>query len=143
MKTKTFLLLCLFLGIQLTNLSAQTLQKGAVLVISTYSFVLKPDVTMNQFLDFYINRYNPEYEKCYPGLKIFVLGGDRGENKNQIGELWYFDSVKIRDKYWPIEGDTTSTEFDKAAAMKLRHFDADWNKYIVYAKRVYTDWIIK
>jgi hypothetical protein len=143
MKTKTLLCLCLFIGIGLTQLSAQTLQKGAVVAIRTYTFTLKPDVKMNQLLDFWINKYDPEFEKCYPGLKIFVLSGDRGEKKNQFGELWYFESVKVRDKYWATEGDTTSTDFDKAATKKLKPLNDEWDKFVSAAPSVYTDWIIK
>jgi hypothetical protein len=69
MKTKVFFMLCLLLCVGLTQLSAQTLQKGDVVAIRVYTLTLKPDVTMNQVLDFWINKYNPEFEKCYPGLK--------------------------------------------------------------------------
>lgn len=143
MKTKVFFMLCLLLCVGLTQLSAQTLQKGDVVAIRVYTLTLKPDVTMNQVLDFWINKYNPEFEKCYPGLKIFVLSGDRGEKKNQFGELWYFESLKVRDKYFPIEGDTTSTAFDKAAAKKLKPLNDEWGKFLLTGPSVYTDWVIK
>ena len=54
MKTKTFILLCLSLGICFTQLTAQNLKKGAVVCTNTYTDTLNPDVTMNQFLDFYV-----------------------------------------------------------------------------------------
>lgn len=144
MKTKTCLLLCLLLCVGLTQLSAQTLKKDAVIAISTYSFVLKPDVTMNQFLDFYINKYIPEFEKNYLGVKMFVLMGDRGEKKNQLGEVWYFESVKVRDKYYPTENDTTNSDAVKAAEEKMnKDINNGFSKFLVSGKRVYTDWIIK
>ncbi len=138
-KLVTILIIILFAG----TVFGQNLQKGAVVAIRVYTLTLKPDVTMNQCLDFWINKYNPEFEKCYPGLKIFVLGGDRGEKKNQIGELWYFDSVKLRDKYFPSPDDTTSTEFDKAATKRLKPLSDEWSKYVLSGTSVYTDWIIK
>lgn len=41
--------------------------------MSTYTYALKPDVTLNQWMDYYINKYIPEMEKNYPGVKEFVL----------------------------------------------------------------------
>lgn len=143
MNTKTLMLLCLFICIGFTQLFAQTLKKGAVVAVSTYTITLNPDVTMNQFLDFYINKYIPEMEKNYPGIKEFVLSGDRGENKNQIGIITYFESVAVRDKYYPVENGTTSSDAVKVAEEKMKPLNDEASKLVVDAKRVYTDWIIK
>jgi len=144
MKTKTFLLLCIFLGIGLTQLSAQTLKKGAVVCVNTYTFTLNPDVTMNQFLDFYVNKYIPEFEKNYPGVKSYLLWGDRGEKKNQIGTIDVYESVAVRDKYYPIKNDTTRTEAVKLANEKMKVINQESGKFFIGdGTRTYTDWIIK
>jgi hypothetical protein len=144
MKTKTFLLLCLLLGFSMTQLSAQTLKKGAVIAINTYTFTLKPDVTMNQFIDFFVNKYIPEFEKNYPGVKEFLLYGNRGEKKNQIGVLEYFESIAVRDKYYPVENDTTMSVVVKAAEEKMKAINEEQGKFFVGdGIRVYTDWVIK
>ena len=144
MKTKTFLLLFLLLGFSITQLSAQTLKKGAVIAVSSYTFSLNPDVTMNQFMDFYVNKYIPEFEKNYPGVKEFLLTGNRGEKKNQIGVIDYFESVAIRDKYYPIENDTTMNAVVKAAEEKMKSINEEVGKFFVPGStRVYTDWLIK
>jgi hypothetical protein len=147
MKTKTVIMLFLFIGFGFAQLSAQTLKKGTVIGIKTYNFTLQPDVTMNQCLDFWINKYNPEVEKCYPGVKIFVMGADRGEKKNQFAEVVYIESVKLRDKYWPSETDTAYaklSEFERNANKKLKPFDEEWAKLVLPgASLESTDWIIK
>ncbi len=144
MKTKTFLLICLLLGNGLVQLSAQTVKKGAVVVVNTYEMTLNPDVSLNQFLDFYNNKYIPEFEKNWPGVKLYPLWGDRGENKNKIGSIMVFESVAIRDKYYPAEDGTTTSDAAKAAGEKMKAMDAEANKYFVSGKRAtYTDWIIK
>jgi len=144
MKTKTLILLCLFLGIATTQLFSQTLKSGAVIAVNTYTFTLKPDVTMNQFIDFYVNKYIPEFEKNYPGVKEFLLTGNRGEKKNQIGVIDYFESVAIRDKYYPIENDTTMNAVVKAAEEKMKSINEEVGKFFVPGStRVYTDWLIK
>lgn len=144
MKTKTFLLLCLLLGFSFTQLSAQTLKKGAIVCTNTYTFTLNPDVTMNQFLDFYLNKYIPEFEKNYPGIKTYLLWGDRGEKKTQIGFLDVYESVAVRDKYYPIENDTTMTEVVKMATEKMKVINQEMSKFFIGGGvRTYTDWVIK
>lgn len=144
MKTKTLFLICLLLGISTTHLSAQTLKKGAIIAVNTYTFTLNPDVTMNQFLNFYTNKYIPEFEKNYPGVKEFVLSGNRGEKKNQIGVIDYFESVAVRDKYYPVENDTTMSEVVKSSEEKMKTINEEMGKFFMPGStRVYTDWLIK
>lgn len=121
----------------------QTLQKGAVVAVGSYDIVLNPDVTMKQFLDFYTTKYIPEFEKSFSGIKAYLISGDRGEKKNQIGEIWLFESVALRNKYFPVENDTTMNEAVKVATAKMKTMDAEAGKYVKSWNRVYTDWIIK
>ncbi len=69
---------------------AQTLKKGAVLAfrLST-ELVLKPDVSVNQYLDVIMNKWAPEMEKLFPGTKMFILKGDRGTLANNYAWVWY------------------------------------------------------
>jgi hypothetical protein len=121
---------------------SQTLHKGAVIVTSSYTITLKPDVTMNQYLDFYINKYIPAVEENFPGMKIFVLIGDRGDEKFQMGEIMYFESQELRDKYWPTE-ESEGSDVALAAQKKLETFGPEFSKYIAKTKQTKTDWIIK
>jgi hypothetical protein len=144
MKTKVLIMLCLFLGIGLTQLSAQTLPKGAVVCVNTFTYTLNPDVTMNQFLDFYLNKYIPEFEKNYPGVKTYVLWGDRGEKKNQIGTMDVYESVAVRDKYYPSENDSTMSAAVKTAVAKMIAINKESSKFFISGgTRTYTDWVIK
>jgi hypothetical protein len=79
--------------------------------------ILNPDVSMNQFLDFYINKYIPEFEKNFPGVKEYLMVGDRGENKNKIGGILVFESLAVRDKYYPKE-DGAESEIATAVTKK-------------------------
>jgi len=120
---------------------SQTLKKDAVIAISTYTITLQPGITMEQYVDFLMKKYIPEYEKIFPGSKMYVLHGDRGEKKDQIGFMWYFESLKARDKYYPTESD-----FSDAAQLAWGRMDAiseEESKYVVNSSRVFTDWIIK
>jgi len=141
MKTKFLLLLVFLLGFSITRSNAQTLQKGTVLGIHTFSFTLNPDVTMNQFLDFMMNKYAPASDENFPGTKMYILSGDRGEKKNKMAVMNVFESVEVRDKYYPAT-DESSPEYDAAAA-KMTAIQEELNKFVIDYTRVYTDWVIK
>jgi hypothetical protein len=121
-----------------------TVPDGAVVILNTGSTTLKPEVSLNQFRDFYINKYAPEIQKYMPEMKVYLLRGDRGEKKNQIAELWVFDSVAGRDKYWPKENDTNTSPAMKEAVTKLEAIGQEYEKYVnTGGNRVFTDWIVK
>ena len=85
MKTKRFLLLFLLVGIGLTQLSAQNSdQKSPAVAIHSITITLKPDVTVNQYLDFMNNKYIPIYEKNFQGLKMHALENYRTDKKISI-----------------------------------------------------------
>ena len=46
----------------------QTLKKGNFVGVHVMTVNLDPDVTMNQFKDFFINKVIPEVEKHFPGI---------------------------------------------------------------------------
>jgi hypothetical protein len=128
--------------ILLTGLTyGQTIKKGVVISVKNNNCILKPDVTMNQFLDFIMNKHIPEFEKNFPGVKEYLLWGDRGKGKNQIAILDVYESVAIRDKYWK-EYDVP-TEEGKAAKEKMLPLFDETFKYLVDFTEESTEWIIK
>ncbi|MCX6302034.1 MAG: hypothetical protein NTW82_07595 [Bacteroidia bacterium] len=141
MKTKTLLLLCLLLVFSVTRLSAQTLKKGAVCGIHTFTLNINPDATLNQVIDLFLNKYIPEVEKNFPGTKVYLLSGDRGENINKLALMTVFESVAVRDKYYP-GSDKTSPESD-AANEKVVAAIGDVSNILLSYTTIYTDWIVK
>ena len=129
--------LLLFAGIA----SGQILKKGCVVAVSSYEVTLQPDVTMNQWLEFNRTKWVPAAEKVFPGIKIFIVMGDRGESANMYGEIWVFDSKETRDKYWPTEeGDTAWPE---GAQEILTSISNETSNYVISATRTFTDWIVQ
>jgi len=140
MKTKSFLLLCLFFGIGLTQLSAQTLQKGNLVALHVFSIKPNPDITLNQYMDVFKNKWVPKFEESFPGLKLFVLKGNRGEYENGIGLLIIFDSIETRDKYWPKMDETS--ELGQQCMEKLTPINQELNKLGTWSS-VRTDWMVE
>ena len=114
----------------------QTLQKGNLVGVHVMTINLDPDVTMNQYLDFYVNKYIPEWEKNFPGIKVSIAKGIRGENKNIFGLIYFADSEEARDKFF------NEDELGKAAYEKLQPVTVELQKLGTYTS-TYTDWVIQ
>jgi hypothetical protein len=139
MKTKAFLLLCLFIGIGMTQLAAQKSNyvSGAV-VFDSYIVTLRPDITMDQYLDFLKTKYVPEYDKYFPGSKMIIASPDSWKKENQYGSFIYFEKPEVYDKYYP-NGKEMSAEC-KAAWEKVQLAKQEENKFILDSKRVEVEW---
>jgi len=117
----------------------QTLQKGNLVAVHVITIELNQGVTMGQFQDFHINTLIPEYEKNFPGWRLYLTKGIRGENKNTYGWIIVVESEEIRDKYYNDDG--SITEFGQAADKKMKPVLKETEKF-GKLKRTYTDWII-
>lgn len=128
--------LFLFAGIAF----GQTLQKGAVLAIrSSTDLVLKPDVSMNQYLDVLRTKWAPEFQKLFPDTKLIFMRGDRGDMANSYVWIWYFPSEEIRDKYFNSEGEM----IDAALNEKMQQTMGILTEFVIDPGMTgYTDWII-
>jgi len=119
----------------------QNLQKGSLLGFHTGDIVLNPDVTMNQYLSFVKDKMIPGYEKNFPGVRVYVLKGLRGESPDAISMLMIFPSEAARDKYFKPDGG--ANEAGEAAFKSMNPLFEESNKYV---KRMdsdkYTDWLV-
>ncbi|MCX6254310.1 MAG: hypothetical protein NTV31_07520 [Bacteroidia bacterium] len=88
-----------------------------------------------------MNTYIPETDKNFSGTKMYVLSGNRGERKNQIALMTVYESIQVRDKYYP-SADKTSPEAD-ATSEKMKTITEEMMKVVVDYTPVYTDWVIK
>jgi len=139
MKTKAFLLLCLFIGIGMTQLSAQksNYESGAV-VFDSYIVTLRPDITMDQYLDFLKTKYVPEYDKYFPGSKMIIASPDSWKKENQYGFFIYFEKPQVYDKYYPNKSGMSAEA--KANWEKVELAKQEGSKFILNSKRVEIEW---
>ena len=117
----------------------QTLTKGSVIGVHAYNITLQPDVTMNQFLEFWTNKIIPEMEKAWPGAKQILMKGDRGEHKYGFASITYFESIEQRDKLFPTEGDPNDAPIPEL----LVPIFEELGKYILSYEDDYTDYVIQ
>lgn len=130
--------LLLFAGIAF----GQTLKKGSLVgVHHMNNVVLNEGVTMDECIEFYMQKYVPAYEKAFPGVKVFILEGDRGEEENNLGMIFFCESVKIRDEYWP-EKDVTSEKANAGLQEYLMPLQEEFQKLVKSSTSGHTDWKI-
>ena len=139
MKTKNFLSLSILLGISAMQLTAQIAdQNGGILVFDSFIVTLRPDVTMNQYLDFLKTKYVSEYDKNFPGSSVIIVSPDIWMKKNQYSFFYNFESTKEWYKYYP-NGKEISAEC-KSAWEKMKSVKQEESKYILDSKRVEVEW---
>jgi hypothetical protein len=96
--------LLLFTGIAF----GQKLEKGVVIGAHHWTtFKLKPDVTEEQFFEFFETKYKPEYEKHFEGVKLFILRGIKGNEEGKLGHIYYFKDEATFKKYISPNGGFT------------------------------------
>lgn len=115
----------------------QTLQKGNLIGTHALTIELNPGVTMEEFQDFYLNTYWPEYEKHLQGWKFYITKSIRGENENTYGYIGVVESEEARDKYVVDE-----KLKDEAIIEKLKPVNEELNKLGKVTSDKYTDWLI-
>ena len=131
--------LLLFAGIAF----GQTLNKGSIIAVHNYDIIFQPDVTSNQFLEFMEKTYIPKFEKAFPGTTLVSLMGDRGALVNKYGGMIIFDSIELRDKYYPIadeEGEGTGWNEEQQKTVQM--LNEGMSKLVISFERTYTDWKI-
>ena len=117
----------------------QHFQKGNFVGFHVMTINLDPNVTMNQFLDFYKNKLIPAYATNFQA-ECYLVKGVRGESVNSFGIMMVWKSEADRDKYFNKEGG--SNENGKAAIEKLKPLTDELEK-LGTATSVYTDWIVQ
>jgi len=125
----------LFAGVAI----GQTLTKGSVIGVHNFNITLQPDVTMNQFLEFWVNKMMPEMEKAWPGAKQIIMKGDRGEHKYKFATITYFESIEQRDKLYPTEGDPEDATIPEVLVPTFEEL----GKYLLSWEDEYTDYVIQ
>lgn len=119
---------------------SQTLEKGNLIGFHTITVKPNPDVTFNQFMDYFMNKWIPKYEESFPGLKLYVVKGNRGENENGFGLLYCFNSVEDRDKYWPKMDE--ASELAQIGFSKMSIAQAELAALGSWTS-THTDWIVQ
>lgn len=116
-------------------------QKGNVLGVHVADVKLQRGVSLDQFAKYYKETVIPEFEKNYPDVKLYFIKGLRGENKDRIGLIYYFESDNVRNKYF--NPDETPTEEFRILEAKMKPAYDGLAKLRTSASTKYTDWVVE
>ena len=125
----------LFAGV----VSGQSFKKGSFMSLHLEDVKLAPGATMEQYVDFLIKKWIPEYEKAF-GSKVHFVKGIRGEHDNRYAMVIFYDSEATRNKYFNDDG--TGTEAGKSATKKMESLNKELEK-IGTSESKYTDWVVQ
>jgi hypothetical protein len=118
----------------------QDLKKGNLLGTHVMMISLQTGVTMEQYTNYCVKTWIPTYEKLVPGVKLYLVKGIRGENKDSFGMIFVFQSEKIRNKYFNDDG--SQNDLGKSISEKMRPTTEKLNKLGTFTTK-YTDWIVQ
>jgi hypothetical protein len=121
----------------------QTLQKGNLVSFHTITVELKPNVTIEQVLDFYNTKWAPAEEKYFGWKTSFgkcLHGTECAENK--ILWITVFKSAADRDKYFKMDkggnelnelGEKAWAQFapTKDALLQLATIKDEWGDWMI------------
>jgi len=127
--------LVLFAGVAF----GQTLQKGGIVAIHEWTLKLNPDVSMNQFLEFWEKNMLPEMKKLMPESTPIVLKGIGEDNKYDYAGLYYYNSLD--DARIHFKEDGTPTEKGAAIMQKFGPLMGEISKFGEFTWSA-KDWII-
>lgn len=121
----------------------QTLHKGNLIGLHTYTPELKEGVTMEEYIKFFSGTVIPAYNKAFPGMKVYLIQSLRGTDSTSMGVIYMFDTEADRNKYFGKDGAPTEL-FNKANA-KLDALSKEMEKYEKQsnAPDKYNDWLVK
>lgn len=119
---------------------SQTLEKGNLIGLHIFSLNLDPDITYNQYKNFFIQKYIPELDKNFPDVKHYFTKGSREDNENKIGLIVMFESQEIKNKYYNEDGSRTELMISLQERVKPIREKLD-NMGTVTTE--YTEWIIQ
>jgi len=134
--TFAFALLCIFSF-------GQSIHKGSLLGLHTFTVNLKDGVTMEDYVKFFTSKAIPAYDKAFPGMKTYLMKSLRGQDSSSMGVVFIFNSEADRNKYWNKDG--TPTELFNAGNAKVSDIEKEMDKYQAspIALDKYNDWLIE
>ncbi|MDX1941308.1 MAG: hypothetical protein SFU99_12200 [Saprospiraceae bacterium] len=122
----------------------QAIQKGNMISVHIITIEPKPNVTVEQVIDFYNTKWLPDAEK-YFGWKGFIAKRVRGSEgtANKILTILHFKTEADRDKYFKmVEGGTDLNELGQKAWAQFAPTNDALEK-LATIKDEWADWVVK
>ncbi len=114
-------------------------QKGGSFGYHRLTVSLAPEVTMDQFMGFWTEKFIPEFVKLMEGLEVLIMKPFGETLENRFVYVNYFRSESSRDRYWPepdIPSDRTNAALEEMRPImfdlvQLGTWEDDYGVWIV------------
>lgn len=136
-QVKNYFILAIFATFSFVSLG-QDFKKGNLLGLHSGTLKLAPNVSKEQYINFFKQKLKPALEKEFE-CKVILVESVRGKNANQLGFIWLFTNDAKRNKIYKSEG--VYTEFGQNAMNKVQKTIEEWNK-LGKIESTYTDWSV-
>tara|TARA_B110000459_G_C16450198_1_gene420356 strand:+ start:74 stop:901 length:828 start_codon:yes stop_codon:yes gene_type:complete len=127
------------LGGMMNSLMPQSLKKGSLIGLHALDVKLKKGVTSQQFEDYFLNTFIPNYENAYKGASLHLAEGLRGQYEGSLGMIWIFDSNEARNAYFDKNG--APTKLNQEISENLSSVNDGLSELGTWTSK-YTDWTI-
>ncbi len=135
---KNLFILAAFVMISHVAIS-QSIPKGALVGIHTFTVKLNGNATQKQVEDFINTKWLPASNAAYT-CEGHMLKYVRGEAKNKLGMLVIYKDEATRNKYYSSDGKLNAG--GKAAELKMKAVNDEFAKLGTLSGG-YTDWIVR
>jgi hypothetical protein len=83
-----------------------------------------------------------QFSQPLAGWKMHLVKGDRGDRKGRYAVIYEFDSVEVRNRYFPAEGGEVSQEVQQMMASLPTELAERFNALVaVMPGVIYTDYV--
>ncbi len=116
-------------------------------IVAVRDVTLKDGVSATDFERFAVEEFTPVFEHQVPGVKAFIMKGDRGDKKGSYSYVLIFDSPNTRDFYYPFEHGGEESVPATSETLWLPAREAIYQKLVKYVDGIgetqgYTDYIV-
>ena len=116
-------------------------------IVAVRDVTLKDGVSAEAFERFAVEKFTPVFEHQVPGVKAFIMKGDRGDKKGSYSYVLIFDSANTRNFYYPFEHGGEESVPATSEPLWLPAREAIYQELVKYVDGIgetagYTDYLV-
>ncbi len=116
-------------------------------VVAIRPLTLNKETKPEEFERFVTEDFTPTFEEQVPGVRAYILKGERGDQKGSYSFVLIFDSVNTRDYYYPFEHGGEASVPANAKELWMPAHKAIFERLIKYVtnygeEKNYTDFVV-
>ena len=116
-------------------------------VVAVREVTLKEGIKPAEFETFAVEKFTPVFEQQVPGVKAYIMKGNRGDKKGSYAYVLIFDSENTRDFYYPFEHGGEESVPSTSEQLWLPAREAIYTDLVKYVDGIgetkgYTDYLV-